>query len=70
MARMTDERTTLLNEIEAFLKETGMGPVYFGKIAAKNSDLVPNLRRGGDCRMKTAHAVRKFMAQRREEMRR
>lgn len=66
---MTDDRTTLLNEIEAFLEETGMGPVYFGKIAANNSDLVPNLRRGGDCRMKTAHAVRQFMAERLEAQR-
>lgn len=65
--------TTLLSEIEAFLSETGMGPSYFGKVAAGNSELVPRLRgeRPGKGRIysDTEANVRAFMAEQRRKRR-
>lgn len=51
----------LLDEIEGFLAESGMSPSYFGKKAAKNSELVARLRGGGDVRTATAERVRGFI---------
>ena len=38
--------TTLLHDIEAFLRETGMGEYRFGLMAAKNGRLIERLRAG------------------------
>ncbi len=43
---MTVPHPTLLAEIESFLRDSGMGEKYFGKKAARNSELVPRLRDG------------------------
>ena len=53
---------TFLSDIEAFLAETGMGETYFGKRAARNSELVARLRNGGRVWPETEQAVRSFMA--------
>lgn len=39
-------RTNLLSDIEAFLRETGMGEYRFGLLAVKNGRLVERLRAG------------------------
>jgi hypothetical protein len=51
----------LLSDIEEFLTETGMGPSYFGKRAAGNSELVERLRAGGRVWPDTEERVREFM---------
>jgi hypothetical protein len=38
------DKPDLLAEIETFLRSSGMGPSYFGKVAVGNSDLVKRLR--------------------------
>lgn len=58
--------STLITDIEAFLAETGMGASYFGKAAAKNSELVQRLRAGGRVWPETEEQVRRFIAARRE----
>lgn len=59
---MQHDRHTLLREIEAFLAETGMGPAYFGKCAADNSELVKRLRAGKRVWPETEAKVREFIA--------
>jgi hypothetical protein len=56
--------TDLLREIRAFLKKTGMGKSYFGKAAARNSELVARLEEGKTVTLRTAVKVRKFIADR------
>lgn len=51
----------LLEEIEAFLSETGMGPSYFGKQAVRNSEIVGRLRAGGRVWPETEAQLRGFM---------
>ena len=51
----------LLAKIEAFLSETGMGASYFGKLAAKNSEIVPRLRGGRRVWPETEMALNEFM---------
>jgi hypothetical protein len=51
----------LLDEIETFLAETGMGPSYFGKQAVKNSEIVSRLRKGGRIWPETEAQLRAFM---------
>jgi hypothetical protein len=51
----------LLDEIEAFLSETGMGPSYFGKQAVRNSEIVARLRAGGRVWPETEAQLRAFM---------
>lgn len=58
---MTDANK-LLNEIDAFLTETGMGPSYFGKRAAGNTEIVARLRSGRRIWPDTAARVREFMS--------
>ncbi len=56
----------LLADIEAFLAETGMGPSYFGKQAAGNSEVVARLREGRRVWPETETKLRAYMlAQRR-----
>lgn len=52
----------LLKDIEDFLSRTGMGETYFGKRAARNSELVARLRNGGRVWPETEKAVRSFIA--------
>lgn len=57
--------STLLNDIDAFLTETGMGPFRFGLLAANNGRLVDRLREGGRVWPETEEKIRAFMADRR-----
>ena len=57
----------LVEDIDAFLAETGMGASYFGKVAAKNSEVVARLKTGGRVWPETETAIRDFMARTRAE---
>jgi hypothetical protein len=57
--------TPLLDLVEAFLRDTGMGPSYFGRAATGNSELVSRLRAGRQVLVSTDAAVRAFIAARR-----
>jgi hypothetical protein len=59
----------LLKEIEAFLAEQPMGESYFGKVAVRNSELVPRLRTGGRVWPETEMAVRAFILSKRASRR-
>ena len=52
----------LLSDIRSFLAETGMGPSYFGRKAAGNSELVKRLEDGGRVWPETEQKVRDFLA--------
>lgn len=52
----------LLEEIDTFLSETGMGESYFGKRATGNSELVSRLRNGRRVWPETEEKVRTFIA--------
>lgn len=43
---MSEMRTTLLDDIDTFLAETGMGEYRFGLLAARNGRLLERLRPG------------------------
>ncbi len=58
MGSMTPD---LLSEIELFLAKTGMGPSYFGRLAAGNSELIGRLRRGRRVWPETELQVREFI---------
>lgn len=51
----------LLSDIEDFLSVTGMGPSYFGKQAAGNSELVKRAREGKSIESYTEQRVRDFI---------
>lgn len=51
----------LLEEIDTFIAETGMGEKYFGKKAVGNSEVVPRLRNGGRVWPETERAIRDFI---------
>ena len=55
----------LLADIEIFLSETGMGPAYFGQVAARDSTLLKRLRRGGRVWPDKETEIRSFMNGRR-----
>jgi hypothetical protein len=63
---MVIKHPQLLAEIEAFLSETDMGESYFGKKAAKNSELVARLRAGKKVWPDTETSVRSYIMTRRE----
>lgn len=54
----------LLTDIQTFIRETGMGPSYFGKASCGNSELVERLEKGGTVTLTTADRVRSFMLER------
>lgn len=54
----------LLADIQTFIRETGMGPSYFGKASCGNSELVERLEKGGTVTLTTADRVRSFMLER------
>jgi len=53
---------TLVADIDAFLRESGMGESYFGKRACGNSEVVKRLRDGGRVWPETEEKIRTFMA--------
>ena len=57
----------LIQEIEDYLAETGMGPSYFGVRAAGNPQLVNRLRKGRDVLTTTETRVRAYIAAQRKE---
>jgi hypothetical protein len=59
----------LVKEIRQFLADTGMSPLYFGKIAVGNSEMVPRLENGKTVTLRTAQKVRRFMSSYRRSMR-
>ena len=60
---MTDLATAVLHkEVQSFLKRTGMGPTYFGQLAAGNTRLVERLQSGRTVTLQTAERIRKFIA--------
>lgn len=61
MGVMAKTPPTLLQDIEAFLSETGIGESYFGKKAAGNSELVARLREGRRVWPETESKVRSFL---------
>jgi len=56
-----NNQAPLIQEIDRFLTETGMGPSYFGKKAVNNSELVSRLRAGKRILVETDAAVRQFI---------
>jgi len=60
----------LLTDIRDFLRDTRMGPSYFGKAACGNSELVTRLVKGGRIWPDTEAKVRAFMRQYRSDNRR
>ena len=69
MLGMAKTSPTLLQEIEAFLAENGMGASYFGKRAVGNSELVSRLRGSGRIWPETEAKVRSFMLNARANIR-
>jgi hypothetical protein len=59
---MSEHHPELLRDIRAFLAKTGMGPAYFGKRAAENSELVKRLENNGRVWPETERRIRDFMA--------
>lgn len=57
----------LLQEIEAFLVEMSVAPCAFGVRACKSGHLVPELRRGRQCRPATIAKIRAYMQEVRDE---
>lgn len=56
----------ILDEIDAYLRESGMGASYFGKVATGNSELVARLRAGGRVWPETEAKVRDFIRSQRK----
>lgn len=54
-------RDTLLAEIEAFLRGSGMSATRFGETIMNDRRFVARLRNGGDVTLGTADRVRRFM---------
>lgn len=58
---MTD-REKLIEEIDAFLAETGMRPTRLGTNALGDPGFVPGLKKGRKVLTDTAEKVRRYMA--------
>jgi hypothetical protein len=67
---MSNQTTSLRDEIRLFLEETGMSSSYFGKRAAGNSELVSRLEMGRTVTLPTAERIRRFIAERRARLKR
>ncbi len=63
---MTDKKSELLSEIEAFLAATGMAATALGREAVNDSHLVARLRKGNSVTLKTADKVRAYLARQRQ----
>lgn len=57
--------TTLVDEIEQFLRESGMEATIFGHRVNREWRLVDRLRNGGDVTTRTAEKIRSFIAENR-----
>jgi len=55
------KKSSLLRDIEKFLKATGTAPTAFGRNAMGDSKFVSDLRRGRRCWPETETRVRKYM---------
>jgi hypothetical protein len=66
---MSKTDTDLITEIDAFLRDVGISPSYFGKKACGNSELVERLRAGRPILNQTEKKVREFMAAERRKRR-
>jgi hypothetical protein len=66
---MTEKSPTdlLLEEIETFLAEMSVAPSIFGERACKSGHLVPELRKGRQCRPETIAKIRAYMQRVRDE---
>lgn len=62
------KRLSLIEEIEAFLVESGMGASYFGKIATGNSEVVSRLKAGGRVWPETEQKLRAFIRAERRKL--
>lgn len=58
---MSKHQKSLIEEIDAFLERSGMGPTYFGKAAVGNSEVVARLRSNGRVWPETEKKLRAFM---------
>lgn len=61
-------RASLLSDIDAFLRESGMGASYFGKASTGNSELVGRLKAGGRVWPETEEKVRAFIKAQRKKV--
>ncbi|MDF3606301.1 hypothetical protein PE067_09235 [Paracoccus sp. DMF-8] len=66
---MAKKSPTLLQKIEAFLSETGMGESYFGKKSVGNSELVSRLRQNRRVWPETEAKAISFMLSERSRIR-
>lgn len=57
----------MLAKVDAFCESHGMAPTTFGRLAAGDGSLVPNLRAGRSLTLKLANKVVDFMAEYRLE---
>lgn len=57
---------SLLEEIDGFLAESGMGQSYFGKKAVGNSEIVQRLRDNRRCWPDTEERIRVFISAERQ----
>jgi hypothetical protein len=53
----------LLQEIREFLKSSGMGPSYFGKLACGNSEIIARLESGGTVTVRSLVRIRTFISE-------
>lgn len=60
-----EEHQDLVDEIDRFLVQTGMGPSYFGRVATGNSEVVSRLKSGRTITGVTEKKLRDFMAAKR-----
>lgn len=63
---MTDKKSELLAEIEAYLAATGMAATALGREAVNDSHLVARLRKGNSVTLKTADKVRAYLTRQRQ----
>ena len=61
---MMDQREVLLNEIDAFLANSGFAETTFGRLSVNDGKFVRRLRAQGNITFATAERVRQFIAKR------
>jgi len=54
---------TLWQEIQDFLKSTGMAPSTFGKLSVRDARLVGDMKNGREPTPRVAERIRKFMSE-------
>lgn len=58
---MMMKKRRLLNLIDEFIAETGMGESYFGRYAGAGTELIKRLRDGRDVTTKTERLIKLFI---------